>query len=66
MRLNGGEDRESLEHWKREWMYERNVAVLRRAEAERTGLAEGGGHLDEHIGIVKLLQAGLEKTQVFL
>ncbi len=47
-------------------MYERNVAVLRRAEAERTGLAEGGGHLDEHIGIVKLLQAGLEKTQVFL
>ena len=35
MRLNGGDDRESTEHWKKEWMYERNVAVVRRAEAEK-------------------------------
>jgi len=58
MRLNVGEDLESSEHWKREWMYDRNVSVLRRAEAERTSLPEGGGgYLDEQIGIVKLLQA---------
>jgi hypothetical protein len=56
MRLNGGEDRESTEHWKKEWMYERNVAVLRRAETERAGLADGSGRLDEQMGIVKLFQ----------
>jgi hypothetical protein len=56
MRLNGGEDRESTEHWKREWMYERNVAVIRRAEGERLSLQEGATRLDEQIGVAKLIQ----------
>ena len=56
MRLNGGDDRESTEHWKKEWMYERNVAVVRRAEAEKASLAEGSSRLDDQVGFVKLVQ----------
>jgi len=57
MRLPGTEDRESSDHWTKEWMYNRNSHVMARAGQETDSLEAGTGRLDEQLGVFRVSQA---------
>jgi len=57
MRLTGNEDRESRDHWDKEWMYTRNSGVVSKAAVENDSLVSGTGRLDEQLGVLRVSQA---------
>eukprot|EP00092_Neocalanus_flemingeri_P035149 GFUD01038251.1.p1 GENE.GFUD01038251.1~~GFUD01038251.1.p1 ORF type:complete len:1354 (-),score=488.66 GFUD01038251.1:404-4465(-) len=49
-------DLESEEYWARQWLYDRNEKVKKRAAAERKSVEQGSGRLDDQLGVVKIPQ----------
>lgn len=50
-------DRESRDHWDKEWMYARNSNVVTRASDENDSLVSGTGRFDEQLGVLRVSQA---------
>ena len=51
------QDRESRDHWDKEWMYTRNSGVVSKAAVENDSLVSGTGRLDEQLGVLRVSQA---------
>ena len=52
----GFQDRESRDHWDKEWMYT-SVAWCPKAAVENDSLVSGTGRLDEQLGVLRVSQA---------